>query len=211
MVLTNRHVIPSREVASKTMFIFDPGNDQKSFETTLDVYMGCRKIDCKLDELNKETLDFTAVFLKTNKDDDDEFLEARAVSVSDQDIKPPKHCIILSYPIKDNLDLCIGQFQRANRNKTHIEHDIPTDKGSSGAPLLYFSRNPEPHWVPVFLHYSKTKLKCKSCAGIEFEFECNRAISITIIMRKIKEMRKKGLSQHNINHNHEISGLERER
>ena len=181
MVLTNQHVIPDCFTVKTALVYFK--DQEKPFHTTnpTAMYTGSRIKDRKstpLNDLDETTLDFTAFFLKT---DDDRYMTEIAIPIKHTlSSMDNNFVIILSYP-KRIIKISFGHI-KVNESGTHAEHTAKTWVGSSGAPLLYFLQYPEPHCVPLFLHY------CSCNKNGEF-MGYNRAISLDVIMQVIKTQR----------------------
>lgn len=173
LVITNNHLIQNDEEAKSAKVVFDYKNDDSKEGTTICEVSGlvCTSLRTK-DGEDETTLDFSVLALKPDKNTDKLLLKYRTMSVTPNIIVSPdllEMCGLNSLPIiafshprglakrisigkhPDNSKVCLT---------THIKHDLPTARGSSGANLLIstpISDTMFSHWMPAFLHYRQKR------------------------------------------------------
>ena len=171
LVITNCHAVMNASEAEGARITFDYLIDDKKD--------GMRKFD--VGELlawsprttsgdDRKNLDFCILAVKITKEDDECFLKERAIymeetrriqAADDNHLKMTKvkrlPLIMFSHPCSLSLRISVGKFPENIQEYpvSHIKHDLPTFRGSSGANILFSAIDDKSflYWRTAFVHY----------------------------------------------------------
>lgn len=175
LLLTNHHVIESRDIARRARAIFDFQDDDmfqpmpiKSFEVTGDIFFSSPR----------EALDFSFVSVRMDNEAGDtleEFGQFPLIEESGKAVKGEPVSII-QHPRGDRKTIALRDSVIEGVFDDYIYYSTDTERGSSGAPVL------NDQWLPVALHHRSVPHRTKPDTWI-----ANRGIRISRIFERLRE------------------------
>lgn len=180
LMLTNHHVIESRDVARRARAIFDFQEDDmfqpmptKSFQITGDIFFTSPR----------DQLDFSFVSVRIDNDAGDQLDEFGQFALIEESGKAVKGepVSIIQHPRGDRKTIALRDSRIEGVFQDYIYYSTDTEPGSSGAPVL------NDQWLPVALHHRSVPHRTKPETWI-----ANRGIRISRIYARLREAAEAG-------------------
>ncbi|MDA7423191.1 DNA/RNA non-specific endonuclease [Thalassococcus lentus] len=183
LMLTNNHVLPSRDAARRAKAIFDYQDDDQyqpmptqSFQITDDVFFTS----------DRNALDFTFVSVRMDNEHGaslDDYGQFALIEESGKAVKGEPVSII-QHPRGDRKSIALRDSTIVGVKDAFIYYSTDTEPGSSGAPVL------NDQWLPVALHHRSVPHPT-----IEGRWIANRGIRISQIFARLRAAAAAGDSQ----------------
>jgi endonuclease G len=180
LMLTNHHVIESRDVARRARAIFDFQEDDmfqpmptKAFQVTGDIFFTSPR----------DQLDFSFVSVRVDNDTGDTLEEFGQFAMIEESGKAVKGepVPIIQHPRGDRKTIALRDSKIEGVFDDYIYYSTDTERGSSGAPVL------NDQWLPVALHHRSVPHPTKPDTWI-----ANRGIRISRIFARLREAAEAG-------------------
>lgn len=180
LLLTNNHVIETREAARTAKAVFDhQENDQfeytptKTFEITDNVFYTSDRME----------LDFTFVSVRLVNERGEHLSDFGHFTLIEESGKAVKHepVSIIQHPNGGHKTIALRDSKIIGVKGDFIYYSTDTEPGSSGSPVL------NDQWLPVALHHRS--VPHPDIAG---KWIANRGIRISRIFAKLREAQDKG-------------------
>ncbi|MCH5376712.1 MAG: DNA/RNA non-specific endonuclease, partial [Planctomycetes bacterium] len=179
-VLTNNHVIATREAARTAKAVFDhQENDQfeytptKTFEITDNIFFTS----------DRRKLDFTFVSVRPVNDRGEHLSDFGQFTLIEESGKAVKHepVSIIQHPKGGHKAIALRDSKIIGVKGDFIYYSTDTEPGSSGSPVL------NDQWLPVALHHRSVPHP-----EIENKWIANRGIRISRIFVTLREAKDRG-------------------
>lgn len=174
LMLTNHHVIETREMARNARVIFDYQDDDlfqpmaaKTFKVTGDIFYTSPR----------DELDFSFISIRVDNDAGDELEQFGQFALIEESGKAIKGepVSIIQHPRGDRKTIALRDSVIEGVFEDYIYYSTDTERGSSGAPVL------NDQWLPVALHHRSVPHETKPDTWI-----ANRGIRISKIIARLR-------------------------
>lgn len=180
LLLTNNHVIATRDAARRARAIFNYQDDDafqpmptKTFRITDDVFFTSPR----------DALDFTFVSVRMDNDEGDQLDVMGHFTLIEESGKAVKGepVSIMQHPRGDRKSIALRDSTIIGVKGDFIYYSTDTEPGSSGAPVL------NDQWLPVALHHRSVP-----DPEVPNKWVANRGIRISQILRVLREAMAEG-------------------